>query len=507
MNTQGTATQKGKIEYTYDGVYNITSVKDGSYTTYYSYDRRDQLVREDDQKNNRSIAYQYDTGGNMTWMGLFPYTTPGTQLDMNTLQDSAYGTFNPDWKDQLLSWGNIQMTYDAAGNMVSRTKPGSTTDTMSFTWTQGKKLSAINRNGTSIHYYYDHTGTRYRKTVGSVTTEFCLAGNLITSRKKTSGSSVDSLYFLYDSAGNPATLITGAGVKYHYVLNAQNDVIGLVDSTGEMVVRYWYDSWGKCVSVDAANSTAVNAADRNPFRYRSYYYDDETGFYYVGSRYYDPEIRRFISADELENLENAVPHFSEKNLYAYCDNNPVGRVDGDGKFWHLIAGAAIGIGTQYIADVVSNLHSGKSFLDSLKPSSSIVDYGSAAIGGALAATGVGSVTSAVVNAALGGTTYLLDCDLKGEKPSAANWAVASGIGLGAGFIGGSGANTKKLVGITKASQRLLKTMKSPAKIAMYVGKIAKCRHIVIKSIARTVGAGVAANYCNWWRRRLMNSAV
>ena len=109
---------------------------------------------------------------------------------------------------------------------------------------------------------------------------------------------------------------------YYYLRNAQGDITGIVDSNGVQVVSYSYDAWGK-PSV-AAGSMAATLGALNPFRYRGYIYDSETSLYYLNSRYYSPEIGRFISLDSLD-----VPTISpestkwDKNLYAYCDNNPV----------------------------------------------------------------------------------------------------------------------------------------------------------------------------------------
>ena len=85
--------------------------------------------------------------------------------------------------------------------------------------------------------------------------------------------------------------------RYFYVRNAQNDIIALIDENGTEVVRYEYDAWGNPIST--TGTLAGTIGKRNPFRYRGYYWDEETGMYYLESRYYDPEIRRFISADSV----------------------------------------------------------------------------------------------------------------------------------------------------------------------------------------------------------------
>ena len=120
------------------------------------------------------------------------------------------------------------------------------------------------------------------------------------------------------------------GVRYNYVKNAQNDIIGLIEEMGKRVVSYKYDSWDKTIST--TGTLAATIGKKNPFRYRGYYFDAESGMYYLQSRYYDPEIRRFISADDVDVLD-ADEDFYYKNLYAYCDSNSVGRTDEAGNMW------------------------------------------------------------------------------------------------------------------------------------------------------------------------------
>ena len=98
--------------------------------------------------------------------------------------------------------------------------------------------------------------------------------------------------------------------------------------SGARVVEYSYDSWGKLLTI----SGNQELGKLNPFRYRGYYYDEETGFYYVSSRYYDPEVCRFINADTVDIL-GVQDNLNDKKLYAYCDNNPVNRFDENGDIW------------------------------------------------------------------------------------------------------------------------------------------------------------------------------
>ena len=135
------------------------------------------------------------------------------------------------------------------------------------------------------------------------------------------------------------------GDLYFYVKNLQGDVIGITDKNGAVVVEYSYDSWGNILTTTGSMASTIGA--QNPFRYRGYYYDTETGMYYLGSRYYDPEIRRFISPDAWNTLLLRPMTLCDKNLYVYCDHNPVVRKDSNGCFWlgvlSTVVGAAVNV--------------------------------------------------------------------------------------------------------------------------------------------------------------------
>lgn len=96
------------------------------------------------------------------------------------------------------------------------------------------------------------------------------------------------------------------GNQYVYRKNLQGDVIALIDSNGVVVVEYIYDAWGNHIVVDANGNeitSAMHIGNMNPFRYRGYFYDEETGLYYLKSRYYDSETGRFINMDSIEYIK------------------------------------------------------------------------------------------------------------------------------------------------------------------------------------------------------------
>ena len=131
----------------------------------------------------------------------------------------------------------------------------------------------------------------------------------------------DTLHFTYDASGTPLT-VTHNGTVYYYVTNLQGDIIAILDSAGSTVATYTYDAWG-----NPLDTPTEPIATLNPLRYRGYVYDTETGLYYLQSRYYDPAIGRFINADGLVSTGQGI---LGNNMYAYCGNNPVNRVDPTG---------------------------------------------------------------------------------------------------------------------------------------------------------------------------------
>ena len=150
------------------------------------------------------------------------------------------------------------------------------------------------------------------------------------------GGLFSCLHFYYDASNKPA-IVEFNGTKYAYVHNLQGDIVAILDSNGTAVVQYKYDAWGRPIS--KTGSLASTLGTVQPFRYRGYVYDEETGLYYLRKRYYSPTRSRFINEDEYSSTAQGM--FSS-NMYAYCENKPISRVDGDGKFFFTVLGAAIG---------------------------------------------------------------------------------------------------------------------------------------------------------------------
>ncbi|MCI6043414.1 RHS repeat-associated core domain-containing protein, partial [bacterium] len=181
----------------------------------------------------------------------------------------------------LTEYDGQTITYDAIGNPLQYRG-------MNLTWSNGRELYSASKNGTTTIYRYNKDGMRNRKYLGDGTVIYQIQGSLISGEQKIGQDAQTLEYeleYFYDSDGNIISMLYN-GTEYYYLKNIQGDIIGILDGSGARVVEYSYDSWGKVIEI----SGNQELGKRNPFRYRGYYYDEETGFYYVGSRYYDQEV-------------------------------------------------------------------------------------------------------------------------------------------------------------------------------------------------------------------------
>ena len=314
-----------KLSYTYDDNGNIETIrKNGVLQETYHYDVLNQLVRADSAAQNKSFVYAYDAGGNILSVKEYAYTTGALGTAVKTVN---YGYTDGTWKDLLTSYAGQTITYDGIGN------PLSYRDGLSMTWRNGRELASLTKNGVTASYLYDESGLRTKKTVGGVVTNY----HVIDGRLYGEYTGSHRLLYMFDEAGTRYSFLYN-GSTYYYVFNGQGDVIGITDGTGNMLARYTYDAWGKPLTItDGAGAdvsgNASHIANVNPFRYRGYYYDKESGLYYVGSRYYDPQTGRFINADGYVSTGQGL---TGNNMFAYCGNDPINRSDPSGLFWKEI---------------------------------------------------------------------------------------------------------------------------------------------------------------------------
>ena len=301
-------TQNGiGFEYTYDNRGNIISEKRGSLTTTYAYDALGQLIRVNDPHENAIWEYTYDLGGNITQKQKFARNSDGTKGAVAETINYTYGDSN--WKDKLTKYNGQTITYDAIGNPL-------TDGTWTYTWSAGRQLKKMVSADKTVEFKYNAEGLRTQKKVteGSAvtTTDYTLHGKLIT--HMTVGT--NKLHFFYDNASRPA-MVKYNGVLYTYVHNLQGDIVGIVDASGNLVVEYKYDAWGRKLSV--SGSMASTLGKLNPFRYRGYVWDEETEMYYLETRYYNPATCRFISPDVYIVAKQDI---CPGNVYTYCNSNP-----------------------------------------------------------------------------------------------------------------------------------------------------------------------------------------
>ena len=475
--------------YTYDACGNVETMversADGSERKIrYYYDALNQLVREDNQKQNKTICYTYDVGGNMVRRDEYRYIENPVITEAPWKSDTfEYQTGG--WRDQLHFYNGQAITYDAMGNPLQYLG-------MQMEWEKGHQLRHITGAGLDMYCMYNDSGKRIRKTVNGVTIDFYLDGSAILMQTSSDGSRID---FFYDDKGNVFAM-KYQNEMYFYRKNLFGDILGILDSHGTELVKYEYNSWGKLLNLTDYSSNGLGR--RNPFRFKGYYYDEELGMYYLNSRYYDPEVGRFISPDTTDILE-VQDDLYDKNLYAYCDNNSVMRIDSSGAVWHLAVGAVVGVATQFVADVGIGLATGSSFGEVIS-SLSLVDYAAAAIGGAIAASGIGFAGAVVANATLGGTTYLANCSYKGVKANKKDFIASTVIGGVAGAIGGPGANGKNMRGVYSRSKQVINATKTVRKQAMYKAKVTGIKQNITKSTGKTVLAGIVSNVSNFFRR-------
>ena len=229
-----------------------------------------------------------------------------------------------------------------------------------MTWSNGRQLDSTNVGGMNLSYSYNADGQRTSKSRSAYyTDEYVYYGTQLSTLIRNGVGYKHSLTFIYDDNGQALGFYydtnlndSNPGTKYYYVCNAQGDVLQLRDHTNAPVANYYYDSWGKLLGITDANGNAITAfnsvAVLNPIRYRGYFYDTETGFYYLNSRYYDPQIGRFINADDVDVLETEYENFLQYNLYAYCFNNPVNMSDDIG-LWPIWATNLVKVGIGALA--------------------------------------------------------------------------------------------------------------------------------------------------------------
>ena len=303
-----TGTYNKTFRYGYDGCGNISEIND----MWYLYDEAGQLTTEVNINTNTGKDYVYDKGGNITEVRHFENGEYGAT--------DTYTYGNSNWKDLLTEYNGNKITYDEIGN------PLTYYNGMEFSWTMGRRLESVTNGKSKTRYTYNADGLRTSKKINAAKFNYYWNGDKLTAQTWQG----NTLYFYYDKDGNPIAFEYN-DVFYYYITNLQGDIVGILRSDGIIVAEYEYDAWGNCTIIQNLN----NIANTNPLRYRGYYYDTDTGLYYLQSRYYDSNIGRFINADDL-NVITSPEGFEKKvlgiNLFSYGNNSPILNKDYYGYF-------------------------------------------------------------------------------------------------------------------------------------------------------------------------------
>ena len=437
-----------------DGGNNIAALKLSDKYIHYVYDDFRRLVRENNQATGKTYIYTYDENGNRLTLGISNYTT-GTVTSSDTLITYNYAA---NFKDRLV--GIIKTTAQGTETKTVSGYMNFECPTsylgMSMSW-QNRRLLSVTKGTTTTRYVYTSANVRLEKR-GAETTVYGYNGTTLSWEKR--GNYV--IKYLYDQTGISG--FTYNGGRYIYDKNVFGDIVGIYTIYGVKVAEYAYDAFGNCV-ITYNNGSGI--AELNPFRYRGYYYDSETGFYYLINRYYDPTTGRFISADSLDYL--APETLGGLNLFAYCLNDPIANTDPEGNWfseWLENNWKKIAIGAAFIVAGAA-----VTFFTAGMGTAGLIAAGSALLASAKA-VGISMAVSAGIGAVVGGITGGVDGALKGFGDGIADGFMWGGIFSGGAQIVSGAFKIAANMGVAtgrKAGIKLSKNIKilSPNNASFY----------------------------------------
>ena len=411
------AVWQDKLEYTYDSMGNISEIREnGKLTARYAYDSLNRLIREDNRAMNKTEVLRYDACGNILSRRKWSFTLkPMDELALLPEEDEILYFYSG---DKLMSYHGESFAYNAVGNPT--TYRGKT-----LVWEKGRQLKKFH----TTSFTYDSFGRRTSKSGSHY--DYDVNGKILFDW--------NGLVFVYDHTGVVGMKYIGNFQTYLFRKDAQGNIIGILDTNGNLVVKYVYDAWGNHKVLDADGNEITDSyhiGRINPYRYRGYYFDEETGLYYLQSRYYDPETGRFLNADTVEYLDPK--SINGLNLYAYCGNNPVMYSDPSG---HLVITTSLLVTSLIVGAIVGGVAGGIYGGITAAATGQNVFWGAiwGAVGGAIMGAGAGiaallmapllSVTASV-SLAIGGTTLTMG--------AYAAFGVGALLAFGTGAIAGAG---------------------------------------------------------------------
>ncbi|MCR5184886.1 MAG: RHS repeat-associated core domain-containing protein [Bacilli bacterium] len=310
---------------TYNALANITSIKEGNTSSPtpltgsdYVYDNLNQLTEEINYQSNieSRLVYSYDNNGNITSVNKY-------DLNNNLISSDTY-SYHSYYKDLLISFNNNSITYDDALNPISY-------NGMTFAYSNRNKLISFTKNNVTYNYKYNYNGIRTEKTVDNILkVKYVLDGNRIIKEERQDlvNNTNINLIYLYGQQGLMG--IIKDETLYRVITNVLGDITYIYQGD-TLLAHYVYDAYGNHKVLDSNNNEITNPTHiglLNPFRYRGYYFDQESGLYYCNARYYYPVWRRWLTPDHYSYLDNK--SLIGINLFAYCKNNPVMLYDPEG---------------------------------------------------------------------------------------------------------------------------------------------------------------------------------
>ena len=433
----------------------------------YTYDELNRLIREDNMALGISKVYNYDAGGNIEtiyeydynggeFIGkyTFIYAENYNSCHKNYLTAVCYSTEFEGLGTGIDSWGlidsftrlgwhnGVRVEYDSNGRLAKHGEMSFEYDSNGIrqikrhTVSDGDYLyNGHQTDNITDHVYYTEGNIIHKEVIEKKRIEKGFeevedpSGMILEEYfERETPISTNTLEYYYDESGICA--INYNGQNYHFQKNAFGDVVRIFGWDGHPVSEYVYDAWGNCKAIDLNGVEIVDSshiANVNPFRYRGYYYDTETGFYYLQSRYYNPKTCRFITPDDLSVvLENLSTTVNGQNIYTYCNNNPVGLRHNTLKARKSISGSGGG-GSSSLS---RNLPSVPGWLGTL---STGLDHGF---------TMINPIRSAIACLQFTDLWDLMRLDGVTELPGALS-KVATGIGWGLSIAGGVIAGYEK----------------------------------------------------------------
>ena len=447
--------------YSYDELGNIIKINDDKFGSHeYSYNKEGFLIKEDD------ISYTYDDNGNILTSGALEFS-----------YDSVI-------KDRLKAVGGYEITYDSSNNPIAY-------DENTYTY-KGRKLIKYDNIEDHYEYKYNHKGLRIEKrnSEGLVIKYIYVNDQLVEEQRN--NALID---YLYDEEQSLYGFILNKSTKYYYIRDINKNILGIVDNDGKLMVSYKYDSYGNIKQI----SGDLSLGNLNPFRYKGYYYDNESGMYYCKSRYYVAYWRRWLNMDRIEYLDNT--NIGNINLFSYCNNNPVMMIDDKGnmpKWAKWLIGGALVVGAIALTVATAGLGGGLA-----------TALGGGVLGnvasGVIIGAGVGAVSGALTNAGK---------QIISNGFDNFNWAEVGKSALSGGIAGGIAGGLFSGIKYKYSSKKIAESVSgiNKAKLEYSNSLISSCNKNLSKmpfsgsNIAKTLGK-FAGNYNNAYSNYVLAEAT